>query len=65
MYKKLKDLEVGVTFRLKTKQFYLRLHVYKIVEKSADYIVYKLVGEDQYNQATTTKGNELVKLINL
>lgn len=58
----LSDLTVGQTFKLNTKQTYLRLHVYVVIENNNGVVKYALNGADKYNQTTTTNGNQKVIL---
>lgn len=57
---KLKNLQVGDRFKLKTNRFYLRHHIYQVIENSGGVVKYAFAGQDQYNQKTTTSGQESV-----
>lgn len=58
----LSSLTVGQTFKLNTKQTYLKLHVYVVLENKNGMVKYALNGVDKYNQTTTTNGNKKVIL---
>lgn len=58
----LSTLTAGQTFKLNTKQTYLRLHVYVVLENNNGVVKYALNGLDKFNQTTISNGNQKVIL---
>lgn len=61
---KLSTLKVGDKFKLHTNRFYLRNHIYRVIENKEGKIVYEFDGFDKYKQKTITNGDQNVNTVN-